>query len=146
MTRMARAMAVIGGGVLLVMMGVTVASVILRALGFGGIRGDYEIVELGTAVAVFSFLPLTHITDGHARVTLCRGRWLDRMWRVVFAVLLGVIVWRLGAGMVGKYHSGETSLLLKIPLWWGYALACLGGAGAVLAAVYTIFVGRDEQF
>lgn len=146
MIRMARVMAVIGGAVLLVMMGVTVASVLLRALGSGGIRGDYEIVELGTAVAVFAFLPLTQITGAHARVTLWQSRRLDRMWRVVFAALLGVIVWRLGAGMVGKYHSGETSLLLKIPLWWAYALACLGGVGAVLAAVYTIFAGRDEQF
>ena len=57
---MARALALIGGAALIVIIGVTVVSVVGRALifvGLGPIPGDFEIVEALTGFAVFCFLP-----------------------------------------------------------------------------------------
>jgi hypothetical protein len=78
---LARASAVFGGLVLTAAMVATVVSVIGRALvgvlgnvpGFGWmgpIPGDYEIVEIGAAMAVAAFLPICQLRGGHVIVDL----------------------------------------------------------------------------
>ena len=60
--------AVIGGLVLLGMMIMTVVSVTRRTLFGAPIPGDFEMVELGSAIAVFCFLPWCQITGGNVLV------------------------------------------------------------------------------
>ena len=90
---MARRLALLGGVVLLGLIGLTCVSIMgrqlagilngttmqqvapdwalaLLALGIGPVLGDYEVVELGMAIAIFCFLPYCHLTFGHARVDL----------------------------------------------------------------------------
>ncbi len=135
--QLAAALASLGGGVLLLLVGLTCASIAGRSLGFAGlgpIPGDFELVELGIAFSVFSFLPWCQHAGGHARVDLFRaslgerGSWLSDVLSdslmLVFSVL---IAWRLWAGMVDKLGYTETTFVLRLPLGWGYA-ACLPGA------------------
>jgi TRAP-type C4-dicarboxylate transport system permease small subunit len=44
-----------------------------------------------------------------------------------------VLVWQLGLGMLEKKEYMETTFILQLPIWWGYALCFAGGvAGCVV--------------
>ena len=64
----------LSGGVLLAGLALlTVSSVLGRAfifIGLGPIKGDYELVEMGCAIAVFSFLPWCQLKRGHVTVDI----------------------------------------------------------------------------
>lgn len=135
LARLTRALALVGGALLLVAVAITIVSVAGRyALG-EPVPGDYELVEIICAVAIFLFFPYTHAADGNitaefftAGLSVRRRRALDTVHDVIFAVLAALMTLRLGHGLIDTYHSGETSLLIRIPIWWPYcfAVACMG--------------------
>jgi TRAP-type C4-dicarboxylate transport system permease small subunit len=126
------------GGLLLCALGLMVVlSVSGRALlklGLGPIPGDFEMVELVTAVVVFFFLPWCYLKNGHAAVDILYIHlppWAKRAV-TVFSDLMMLLVWlvltwRLGIGMGDKIREGETTFILQVPVWWAYAV-CLFGA------------------
>ncbi|EKE44566.1 hypothetical protein OCGS_1404 [Oceaniovalibus guishaninsula JLT2003] len=124
-----RLFAVLGGLVLLAMMLMTVASVTLRALANSPIPGDFELVEIGTALAVFCFLPWCQAVDGNVRVDLFTAktglrtrRLLGALGDTLYLGLAMLLLWRLiyGAGDMRAY--GETSMILRVPLWWSFVV------------------------
>ena len=71
--RSAKWSAIVGGLVLCAITLMSVASITGRALigvGLGPVPGDFEMVEVGTALAVFFFLPWCYLKGGHATVDL----------------------------------------------------------------------------
>ena len=115
----------------------------LIAFGVGPINGDFELVEAGIAFAVFAFLPICQLGDGHAKVGIFFARfprWLQRpldvITHLVFAAVLIIIAWRLYEGMNAKMRYGETSFLLQFPVWWGYGLSLVAASLAAVTAVY----------
>ena len=68
LTQACRLLALAGGAVLLGIVGLTVVSIVLRELSGRPIPGDYELVEVGCAVAVFAFLPYCQLTGGNVFV------------------------------------------------------------------------------
>lgn len=128
---LARAMAWFGGAVLTLIALVSVASIAGRALsglGLGPVPGDFELVEVGTALAVFCFLPLAHLKRGHA--------WVDLFWPLypkplqklleILANLLMLLawvalVWRMGVGLADYRENAEVTFILQMPVWWGWA-------------------------
>lgn len=170
----ARALAALGGAVLLALIGVTCVSVLgrelgaalqsdmlrndalagwLRGLGIGAVYGDFELVEAGVAFCIFAFLPLCHLTGSHATVDILAARFSGRAQRVlasaiavVFAAVMVVIAVQLWGGMLSKMRSGRTSALIEFPIWWAYA-ACMAGAGlAAVVAVYLAAVRCAEAW
>ena len=165
--RLSRLMAVLGGVMLSALILLTCASILgrmlngwlhgdlaqtwfpgaaetLLALGVGPIMGDFELTEAGMAFAIFAFLPYTQLTGGHADVDIFTDRMGPRVNRlltpliaVVFAAVLVLIAWQLGAGTWSKYRTGQTTFLIQFPIWWAYALSLLG---AVVAAVVGVYV------
>ena len=116
----------------------------LLALGIGPINGDFELVEAGMAFAIFSFLPLCQLQGAHASVDIFTSalpmrasRILRMVVEVVFAAAIILIAWKLFEGMQSKLRSGQTTLLLQYPVWWGYAVSLLG---AVVAAIVSVYV------
>lgn len=167
MTWLARSMAYLGGAVLTLLIILTCVSIAGRLLngffhgdlmtavapGFsdwmrswvGPVNGDFELVEAGVAFAIFAFLPLCQITAGHASVDVVANafprqvnRFLRMLTEVVFAAVLVLIAWRLGAGLASKFANGETSFLLEFPVWWAYAISMIA---AVVAAIVGIYMG-----
>lgn len=146
--RAAMALAVAGGAALIAMTILTVVSVTGRGLswlGLGPVPGTYELVEMGSAFAVFCFLPWCQLQRGHVTVDLFMSPLGDRPNR--FADLIGnllltgaaaLIFWRLLAGLSDKRQYNETTFILGIPLWIGYAAAAVGAALFVLVSAYTI--------
>ena len=151
--RIAHALAIAGGCVLVAMVVLTVVSVTGRgltglAIGLGPVPGAFELVELGSAFAVFSFLPWCQLKRGHVTVDLFVGMLGERA--LLVAELLGdilifsaaaVIAWRLWLGMMDKMRFGETTYILGLPLWWGYAAAQVGALVFVAAAAFTAWQG-----
>ncbi|WP_212523201.1 TRAP transporter small permease [Actibacterium sp. MT2.3-13A] len=168
--RAARGMAYGGGAALLGIALVTVASVTGRALsglGLGPVTGDYELVEAGCAIAVFSFLPLCQLRRGHVTVDVLIQRFPPRA-RAAFGLLgdtlitltAGVILWRLWLGFGERFPYGgdalraalsmgdrpffaETTYDLQLPVWIPYALSLGGAAAFLVVSLYTMWRGLN---
>lgn len=143
-----RALAWAGGGVLLALALLSVISIAGRALsawGLGPVTGDFELVEAGTALAVFCFLPWAHLTRSHAVVDLLWGRypaWLRQALSVLgdalMLLLWALLVWRMGAGMLDYRAAQERTFILQWPVWWGYALCMPPAAFGCLACAWRL--------
>lgn len=174
-TLIARWMALLGGLALLLLTLTTVASVSGRALstmatlrdsdswlmplypairavggfftslGASYVPGDIELVEAGTAFAIFAFLPWCHLKRGHATVELLAG-WFSRRVNLaidivadalMFAVAL-LIAWRHWLGTLDKFAYGETTFILEYPLWWAFAASLAGALVFVLVSAWCL--------
>ena len=152
----ARWTAYAGGLVLSGMALLTVLSILSRALGFGSVRGDYELVANGCALAIFAFLPWCHLRRGHVTVDVVASLLPPRAQAALglvgdllvaaAAVLILRQLWfafgeklpyldqplrdRLGFGYLPYFP--ETTYELEIPVWMPY------GAALVLAALFVV--------
>lgn len=145
---LATTLALLGGGVLFGLIVLTCGSILGRALlpldlGFGPIRGIYDMTEIGIAVAIFAFLPWAQLRETHARVDLFRwvipnriNHALDIVFNAMMAVVVAVGSYRLYLGMVDKIAYGETTLIAQIPVWYGYAASLIGAVGFFLIALF----------
>lgn len=137
--------AIFGGLVLCAVTLMIVLSVSGRALigvGLGPVPGDFELVEIGTAVAVFFFLPWCYLRGGHATVDLvfmhlppAAQKTVIVISDVLMLVVWLVLTWRLWDGMVEKREYMETTFILQMPIWWGYALCFVGAVIGCLSYV-----------
>ncbi len=135
--RLAQWTAIVGGLALVALALMVVASVMGRAmigLGLGPVPGDFELVEVGVGIAIFFFLPWCYLRGGHATVDLLymhmpNGlKWaVDLFSDLAMLILWLVLTWKLWEGMLEKRAFLETTFILQIPAWWGYAF-CLVGA------------------
>ena len=87
---LSKALALTAGGVLVLLAVMTVVSIAGRSLlwaGLAPIAGDFELVEIGTAVAVFGFLPYCHLHRGHVSVDVLANQLLALVFNIL--TLLG---------------------------------------------------------
>lgn len=145
---LARWLAVAGGLVLMAMVAMICVSIVGRALlafGLRPITGDYELVSIGMGFAVFAFMPWAHLTRGHALVALVTdsfgvkvNAWLLVITDLMMLVASAFIAWRLYFGMMDKFAYKETTLLLRFPLSWAYAMGFVGAVVWVLVSIYVL--------
>ena len=131
--RLCDASATIGGLVLVAIASMTVVSVIGRAFFSNPILGDVELVQLGCAVVVASFLPYTQFrqaniivdffTTGTSEKTQSR---LDALGTFLYTLVLGLVAWRVAVGCIDIKANQETSMLMALPLWIPYMLMVPG--------------------
>ena len=143
-----RAMAWFGGLVLTLIALLSVASIAGRSLsgfGLGPVPGDFELVEAGTALAVFCFLPWAHLRRGHATVDLFWNAfpaWLQRVLETASDALMltlwVLLVWRMGVAMADYRGNGEVTFILQFPVWWGYAVALVPAAGGCIVYAWRL--------
>jgi TRAP-type C4-dicarboxylate transport system permease small subunit len=91
------------------------------------VRGDFELVEFGIAIAGTMFLPYCQVMRGHIVVDFFTQKasprtiaWLDAFGALVMAVALLLIGWRTAIAVVSIYNSGETTTLRELPIWIAY--------------------------
>jgi TRAP-type C4-dicarboxylate transport system permease small subunit len=142
----ARWLAIAGGVVLLAMIVIVVVSVIGRAFIWAGLKpilGDYELITVGMGFAIFAFLPIAHISRGHALVSLVTDNfgpranaWILVVTDFMMLVASAFIAWRLWFGMLDKFSYRETTILLGLSMGWAFAAAMVGAAGMVFVALY----------
>jgi len=140
--RLASALAYAGGAVIAGVGLMSAASILGRATLGRPILGDFELVEIGTAVAGSLFLPYCQANGGHIivdfftlRASARSVRALDRFGALVMATTLLVVGWRTLVGCLDIARSGQTTMLMGIPIWIGYAAMLPGVAAAGLIAL-----------
>ena len=153
--RLALIVALLGGFVLVAITIMTVLSISGRAFlwaGLGPVPGDFELVESGTAFAVFAFLPWCQMQRGHVTVDILVDRFgakskagLALIGNVILSVVSSIILWRLILGMLDKKQYSETTFILQFPIWWSYLAACLGAVMFVLVSLYTVWRSANEM-
>lgn len=151
--RLTKLLALMAGLVLLGIALMTTVSIIGRALiwaGLGPIPGDFELVEMGAAVAVFGFLPYCHLNRGHVTVDILVGQFANGVFNfltmvgdLAIAVIAMVIAWRLWFGLQERMAYGDTSMILGAPIWVAYLLSFVGALWMVLVGIYVLV--RDAQ-
>jgi len=144
--RFARYVAILGGIVLIGIALVTLISVTGRALmdfGLRPLRGQFELVQSGTAFVVTAFLPWAQLKRAHASVAVFTDFLSPRANAVIDLVgdilLFGVAVlvtWRQFYGVLDKLAYGETTFLLRFPLWWAYAASMVGLVAWVVVGLW----------
>lgn len=142
----AKALALLGGAVALAVAGIVVASILGRWLFSTPIQGDFELAQMGTAVAVFAFLPYCQIVRGNIVVETftsrlparLRGR-LDALWDGVFAAAMALVAACLMRGTIDTFSSHEVSMVLRIPIWPGVAFGALSTAFLAIVSVASAY-------
>lgn len=98
----------------------------------GPINGDFEMVQMATAVTIFAFLPYTQARRGNIYVDTFTG-WLpqrtnsiiDAFWDLVYAGMMALLTWCLAVGTIEHYQSGQTTMLLQIIAWPAIAISTM---------------------
>jgi len=131
---------VLGGLLLLAMASLVVLSVLGRWLSgtslaakfpwLGPVNGDFELVSMGAAIAVFAFLPYCQARRGNIVVDTFT-RWLparatsllDAFWDLIYAGMMGLLTACLVVGTLEHYRSGQTTMLLQLIAWPAIAIS-----------------------
>lgn len=149
--RLASGFAVFGGIVLVLLTLLVVVSVLGRTLFLTPVPGDFEIVGIGTSVAIFSFLPYCYLERGNVTVDILVGylpastqRAFDVFAALVFAAVSGVFAWRMLFGLADTFHYGDISMIVGVKLWWTYPFAVTSFGLMAVSAAYVAVRGWEH--
>ncbi|PRX31936.1 TRAP-type C4-dicarboxylate transport system, small permease component [Meinhardsimonia xiamenensis] len=135
----------IGGGMLLI------AVVVMNVLSvIGGVvwvpfPGDFELTEVGVAVAAFAFLPYCQLHRANVTADIFTANASPRL--VSFFSLLGSVVallfsllllWRMYAGMLDQKEYDYTTAIVQLPIWWAFVPILISLALLAVASLITL--------
>ena len=141
----ARGLAIAGGLMLCVLAALTAVSVTGRSLLDSPIAGDFELVAIGTGLAVFAFLPWCQLTRGNVLVdffmtrapvrakTLC-----DLLGGLFYLAIASLLTWRMFFGALDMYNYNEVSMTINFPRWTTFPPSILMLGFLVVVVVYTV--------
>lgn len=142
--RLTRAIALAGGLLALGVAALVTTSVLRRWLFDQPIPGDFEFVQMATAVAVFAFLPLCQARRGNivvdtftARLSARSRNRLDAVWDLVYAGFMTLLAIGLSKGATEAFGYGTTTMVLGLPIWPAIAASALLVAILVLVTLAT---------
>lgn len=153
LVQLARACAVLAGVLLTGITLMTCISLIGRNTIGATILGDYELTAVAAGAAVALFMPLSQLRREHiivdfftARVPARINARLDRLGSLLFAVMMGVLVWRTSIGAIDAYQSQSTTMLAGFPEWIAYGVMVPPFAlAAVIAAIQVVCPNVGEE-
>lgn len=138
------AMAILAGVMFCIESVMSVVSVVGRATIGEPVPGDYELVQMLSAMGIAMCLPYCQLRKGHVFVdffTLWAPAGLKRMLDALAALLLAacsfLLAWRIWEGMLEMREYGETSMVISLPVWWGYVPVVPAFVLLGIAALYT---------
>ena len=133
------ALAVLGGCLSLGAAVLVTFSVASRWLGYGGVPGDFELVQIATALSVFCFLPHTQWRRGNIMVDTFTlrlpagvNRAIDAAWDFLLAAIMALLTYCLVLGTEEAISSGLTSMVL------GLSIAPVFAVCTVLIAILSV--------
>ncbi len=90
-------------------------------VSLGPINGDFEMVQMATAISIFAFLPYTQVRRGNIVVDTFTTKLpprlnarIDAFWDLVYAGMMALLTACLVAGTLEHYRSGQTTMLLQM--------------------------------
>jgi TRAP-type C4-dicarboxylate transport system permease small subunit len=138
----------VGSGVTLILMALmSFTSIVGRTFFSKPILGDYELVQMMSAVAVTMALPFCQMIRGHIIVdffTTGAPKKFNRACDVIASLILAgagfLFSWRITLGMLELRENGDASMLLNMPTWLGYLPMVPSFFLLGCAALYTAWV------
>ncbi|MGI9485375.1 MAG: TRAP transporter small permease [Geminicoccaceae bacterium] len=136
--------ALIGGGLLLAVVLMNVASVI------GGVvwrpfPGDFELTEIGVAVAAFAFFPYCQLENANvtadiftARASPATLKVFKRLAAIIALAFSLILLWCMFLGMLSQQQYGYTTAILQFPIWLAFLPILLSLILLAIAAVITL--------
>lgn len=107
--------------------------------------GDFELTEVGIAIAAFSFLPYCQtsgsnvtadvFTSGAGQKTVAFLTLLASIVALGFGIIL---FWRMWAGLIDYQTYRETTAILQLPLWYAFVPILMSLALLVVACLITL--------
>jgi TRAP-type C4-dicarboxylate transport system permease small subunit len=127
---------------LIVMMGVTLADVFMRYVFNSPIRGTYELVEAMLVVFVFHGMSTAFFQRRNIVIDLIDSA----AHRIIVKVLIGIsdiltvltlllFAYAMTTPALQAFNYGDVKMELQIPIWYMWAVALAGIAGAILCAI-----------
>ncbi len=136
--------ALAGGGMLAVIVAVNVWTVLGGLIGLP-FAGDFELTEMGVAIAAFMFLPYCQLTGQNVTADIFTSRFSARLQRrissvgSVLAFVFGaLLMWRMTYGMLDQKNYMLASTILQIPVWWSYLPILASLALLIVAAAISL--------
>jgi TRAP-type C4-dicarboxylate transport system permease small subunit len=153
LARAATLVAALGGLVLLATALLTSFSVARRWATNQPVQGDFELVSLGSGLAVLAFLAYGTLLRANILVDsfttwLPRraAQLIDAVWMLVWAAVALVLAERLWVGAGETWRSGTTTMVLGLPTWWAVGFGAFGFAlTAVAALVWAVRLARGHE-
>ena len=116
------------------------------------VPGDFEMVEIGVAVAAFTFLPYCQLTGANVTADIFTSR-ASAAWIAFFTLLAAlvavffsvILIWRMTDGMVSYIEYQEVTTILNIPHWLAFPPILISLALLVLAAAITLVEAIREM-
>lgn len=143
-SRLVTGWALLGGGVLVLVVLMHVWSVIGNQFG-APFPGDFEMTEIGIAIAAFSFLPYCQLTGANVTADIFTSRagagylgFIGSLSSVIAFAFGALLLWRMYAGMLDQREYGYETAVLQFPIWLAWLPILLSLALLLLAAVATL--------
>lgn len=139
-----RLWALAGGALLAGIVLLTAYSAASNILLSAPVPGDFEIVEVGVAIAAFTFLPYCQLTRANVTVDFFTA-WagprtealLGSLASVVALLFAALLLWRMSEGMIDYRRYQEYTAITGFPLWMAFPPILVSLFLLVLAALIT---------
>lgn len=116
------------------------------------ITGDVELVQVGCALALASFLPYAQMKNAHVIVDFFTlnapinfRRFLDVFAALLMAAAALMLAWRSTVGAISTYKSSAATMILNLPEWLAHLTIAPGFVLLSLTALYTAWVQFNKQ-
>ncbi|MEI2387005.1 TRAP transporter small permease [Breoghania sp. JC706] len=140
-----RSWAILGGFLIIALVLMTTASVISGFLFDKPFPGDFELVELGVAVAVFSFLPFCQLTGANVTVDIFTAWASPRLvdgFKLVSSLIAGafalLLLTTMYDGMEYYRQYNEVTPILEVPIWSVFPAILFSLALLAVASLITL--------
>jgi TRAP-type C4-dicarboxylate transport system permease small subunit len=108
-------------------------------------QGDFELTQMGIAIAAFAFLPYCQISGANVSADIFTSR-ASPLWIAIFALVASVVALIFGilllyamyGGMLSQRQYNYTTAILQVPIWWAYLPCLLSLALLALASFITL--------
>ena len=138
-----KAAAIAGALVFVALVAMSIVSISGRKLISSPVPGDVELLQLCSAFASSTFLAWCHLNHGDVKVDFftehmaaAKVHALDAFGSGLVGAFGALIAWRTAAGAIGLHATGETTMILGVPLWLGQGLMVPGFVLLALAGFY----------
>jgi TRAP-type C4-dicarboxylate transport system permease small subunit len=137
--------ALAGGFLLIAIVMLNVVSLIGNIVANQPVRGDFELVEMGVAVAVFAFLPYCQLTGANVTADIFTAwagpRLLTVLAFIAAVVALGfavLLLWSMWYGLLDLREYREVTTIYQIPVWGAFVPILISLVLLTLACLLTL--------
>ena len=139
-------LALFGGMTLVIVILINVISILNRIIFLNPLVGDFELVEIGSAIAISSFLPLCHLKKGNvivdfitSKLNLRKIAFLDCTSSIVYGLIATFFTYRMYFGARDMLYYQEETMLLQFPIWIPFLPVTLSFGLLSICCFYTFY-------